>query len=90
LLTPLISSTYVYRGVSGNWPVAASVAVVGVGTPRLRQVREHCRALAGELSVMGGLGVCDEKGLELRPPVCGGSALIAEDAMSRARGTGGI
>ena len=36
------------------------MALVGVGTPRLRQSREHCRALAGGLSVMRGPGVCDE------------------------------
>src|SRR5438552_3221470 len=35
---------------------------LGFGTPRLRQIREHCRAFAGGLSVMGGPTVCDDKG----------------------------
>jgi hypothetical protein len=48
------------------------VALVGVGTPRLRQIREHCRALAGGVSVMGGPGVCDEKRSGLRSVVRSG------------------
>jgi len=37
---------FVYRRVTDGRPGAASVALVGVGAPQLRQIREHCRARA--------------------------------------------
>ena len=58
--------------------------------------QEHRRALAGRLSVMGGPGVCEEKGVE--PPPAGSKELVFRvndaDVMKGAcrivRGLGGV